>query len=244
MKPPESPGGFTAASGLSTHDFQRLFAYLEAMREHLSFGDLARLEWSYLPVLGYDAKVPALSESLAADPAKFVGIVCTVYRARPTSDEVGAEDQADEGQRDVAMATNAYRLLNAWESPPGLVDGVMNAEALRAWLDGAMELLAERGRTEVGLQHIGQVLGHTPPDADGTWPGVVVRSLLEEVQLDHIETGLYLHIVNGRGVTTRGLEDGGDHEVPPEWWTGGQAAVAAAESDCSNEIGAIIPIDE
>ncbi|WP_280451215.1 helix-turn-helix domain-containing protein [Nocardia cyriacigeorgica] len=33
-------------------------------------------------------------------------------------------------------------------------------------------------------------------------------------------------------------------EVPPEWWTGGQAAVAAAESDCSNEIGAIIPIDE
>ncbi|WP_280179790.1 hypothetical protein [Nocardia cyriacigeorgica] len=202
-----------AASGLSTHDFQRLFAYLEAMREHLSFGDLARLEWSYLPVLGYDAKVPALSESLAADPAKFVGIVCTVYRARPTSDEVGAEDQADEGQRDVAMATNAYRLLNAWESPPGLVDGVMNAEALRAWLDGAMELLAERGRTEVGLQHIGQVLGHTPPDADGTWPGVVVRSLLEEVQLDHIETGLYLHIVNGRGVTTRGLEDGGDQEL-------------------------------
>ncbi len=183
------------------------------MREHLSFGDLARLEWSYLPVLGYDAKVPALSESLAADPAKFVGIVCTVYRARPTSDEVGAEDQADEGQRDVAMATNAYRLLNAWESPPGLVDGVMNAEALRAWLDGAMELLAERGRTEVGLQHIGQVLGHTPPDADGTWPGVVVRSLLEEVQLDHIETGLYLHIVNGRGVTTRGLEDGGDQEL-------------------------------
>ena len=89
----------------------------------------------------------------------------------------------------------------------------MNAETLRAWLDRAIELLAERGRTEVGLQQIGQVLGHTPPDPDGTWPGVVVRDLLEDVQLEHIETGLYLQIVNGRGITSRGLEDGGDQEL-------------------------------
>lgn len=203
-----------AARDLSTYDFQQLFTYLEAMREHLALGDLVRLQWSYLPALGYDGKVPALSESLAVDPAKFVGIVCTVYRVRPRSeDEEVAEDQADEEQRDASMATNAYRLLNAWDSPPGLVDGVMNAEVLRTWIDKAVNLLAERGRTEVGLQHIGQVLGHTPPDADGTWPGIVVQDLLEEVQLDHIETGLYLHIVNSRGVTSRGLEDGGDQEL-------------------------------
>lgn len=203
-----------AARGLSTYDFQQLFAYLEAVREHLEPGDLVRLQWSYLPALGYDAKVPALSESLAADPAKFVEFVCTVYRARPNSeDEEGTEGQIDEEQRDVSMATNAYRLLNAWDTPPGLVDGVMNAEVLRAWIDSAMELLAERDRTEVGLQHIGQVLGHTPPDADGTWPGLVVLDLLEEVQLDHIETGLYLQIINSRGITSRGLEDGGDQEL-------------------------------
>ena len=71
----------------------------------------------------------------------------------------------------------------------------------------------EGGRVEAGLQHIGQVLGHTPPDADGTWPGCVVRDLIEEVQLDHIENGLYLHIVNSRGVSSRGLEDGGQQEL-------------------------------
>lgn len=202
-----------AARDLSTHDFQQLFAYLEAMREHLEPGDLARLQWSYLPALGYDAKVPALSESLASDPTEFVGLVCTVYRARAKSDdEEDSESQADGEQRDTSMASNAYRLLNAWDVPPGLIDGVMNAGALRTWIEKAIELLTKQGRTEVGLQHIGQVLGHTPPDADGTWPGLVVRDLLEEVQLDHIETGLYLHIVNGRGVTTRGLEDGGEQE--------------------------------
>lgn len=205
-----SPG----ARALSTYDFQRLFAYLEAMREHLEPGVLVRLEWSYLPALGYEAKVPALSESLAADPAEFVGIVCTVYRARPKNeDEECAENNADEEQRDSDLAANAYHLLSAWDSPPGLVNGVMDADVLRAWVDRAMELLEERGRTEVGLQQIGQVLAHTPPDADGTWPGVVVRDLLEDLQLEHIETGLYLHIVNGRGVTSRGLEDGGDQEL-------------------------------
>lgn len=202
-----------AARDLSSYDFQRLFAYLEAMREHLEPGCLVRLEWSYLPALGYDVRVPALFESLAADPEKFVEIVSTAYRARPSGDGgEGSEDLADEEQRDASLASNAYRLLNAWDIPPGLVDGVMNAEVLRAWFDRAIELLSERGRTEVGLRQIGQVLGHTPPDADGTWPGDVVRDLIEEVQLENIESGLYLQILNSRGVTSRGLEDGGDQE--------------------------------
>lgn len=208
------PSAAAAARGLASYDFQRLFTYLEAMREDLEPGCLARLQWSYLPALGYDARVPALSESLAADPAKFVEIVCTVYRARPSGeDEKDSEELADEEQRDASLAANAHRLLNAWDTPPGLVDGVMNAELLRAWFDRAVELLAERGRIEVGLQQIGQVLGHSPPDADGTWPGNVVQDLIEEVQLDHIETGLYLFILNSRGVTSRGLEDGGAQEL-------------------------------
>lgn len=202
------------ARGLSTHDFQRLFALLEAKREHLELGDLVRLEWSYLPALGYEAKVPALSESLTADPARFAEIVCAVFRARPISeDDQDGEQEDDEEHRDASLVANAYHLLNAWDSPPGLVDGVMDAQVFRVWLNSAMELLEQQGRTEVGLQQIGQVLGHTPPDADGSWPGVVVRDLLEEMQLEHIETGLYLHIVNSRGLVSRGLEDGGDQEL-------------------------------
>lgn len=72
----------------------------------------------------------------------------------------------------------------------------------------------------MGLQHIGQVLWHTPPDADDTWPGLVVRELLENLKLDHIERGLGLQILNSRGVTSRGLEEGGDQEreLAREYW--------------------------
>lgn len=204
--------GQNANSRLADWDFQQLFACLEENREQLEPGDLARLEWQFLPVLGHGAKVPALSESLAANPETFVGVVCTVYRSRTGPDDDGTEDATTEEPVDPSLATNAYRLLDAWDTPPGLVDGLMDGGALHAWLDRATELLAERGRLEVGLQQIGQVLGHTPPDADGTWPGLVVRDLIEDRQLDHVETGLYLHIVNGRGVTSRGVEDGGDQE--------------------------------
>ena len=40
-----------------------------------------------------------------------------------------------------------------------------------------------------------------------------MRDLLEEVQLDNIETGLFVQIINGRGITSRGLEDGGEQEL-------------------------------
>ena len=200
--------------GLQSHDFQQLFAYLEAMRAHLEPGVLIRLQWAYLPALGYDARIPSLSENLAADPAEFVGMVCLVFRARPASEEEETvEDQTGDEQGDTALATNAYRLLDAWDVPPGLVDGVMNAQVLRSWLERAVELLADRDRTEVGLRQFGQVLGHTPPDPDGLWPGAVVRDLLEDMQLEDIETGLYRHVVNGRGITSRGMEDGGDQEL-------------------------------
>lgn len=195
------------AGDLSQWDFEQLFAYLESARDHLEPGDLARLQWAYLPALGYDAKVPTLSASLAEDPEMFVGTLCAVYRRRPQSEEEPAEEPGDE-----SIAGNAYRLLNAWDEPPGLVDGAMDNALLQAWLTRAIELLTERGRLEVGLQHFGQVLVHTPPDPDGSWPGAVVRDLLEEIRLEHVETGLYLQIVNSRGVTGRGLEDGGAQE--------------------------------
>lgn len=89
----------------------------------------------------------------------------------------------------------------------------MDKQLLQNWLTKAVELLTERGRTEVGLQHFGQVLTHTPPDPDGSWPGAAVRDLIEEIGLEHVETGLYLQILNSRGVTGRGLEDGGAQEV-------------------------------
>lgn len=210
-----------AEERLSDYEIHRIFDYLESMREHLDPRDLIRLQWSYLSALKYEGKVDALSDNLAADPSFFVDIVCLAHPATPTSGEVlSAEAQPEDEQIDRSATVKASELLFAWDSPPGLINGAMDAGSLRSWVVSAIELLEERGRIEVGLQHIGQVLWHTPPDADDTWPGLVVRELLEDLKLDHIERGLGLQILNSRGVTSRGLEEGGDQEreLAREYW--------------------------
>lgn len=88
----------------------------------------------------------------------------------------------------------------------------MDASLLSDWYTTAMEKLAETGRESAGQEALGRVLASTPPDDDGTWPGEVVREFLESQQSSEIEGGLFVELLNRRGVTTRGLEDGGAQE--------------------------------
>jgi hypothetical protein len=195
---------------LQSYDFVSLFEYLSQDAEALTSERLANLQWAYLPVLGHEANVPQLAKQLAADPGFFVEVVCTVYRRHDGEPEPDADNE-QEGRE--AKAHNAYRLLSVWNDPPGLHEGVMDIEALRSWLDEVESLLHERDRVEVGLQQVGKVLFAAPPDEDGTWPGEAVRNMLEERQDEQIELGLYLAILNSRGVVGRALDEGGVKEI-------------------------------
>ncbi|MFG1625449.1 hypothetical protein [Kribbella sp. NPDC049227] len=197
------------SSGLRDHDFNELVTRLEANVAFLGTDRVASLEWAFLGALGHEPVVPTLSRALATDPDFFALMISSVYRAADDADEQRTPEQEQQRAR---MARNAHDLLRAWNEPPGLTDGVMDAESLRSWTDGMVANLETTGRAGHGLRNLGEVLVRTPPDADGVWPGEVVRDFLEERQSDEIESGLYLAIVNGRGVTTRGLEEGGERE--------------------------------
>lgn len=196
---------------LSSHDFETLFGLLEQHREDVGFDRLAHLEWAYLPALGYDASVPTLSESLARDPASFAEIVHAAYGRRADEEAPEGNEVAEDERR--KRASNAFRLLSVWDVPPGLAqDGRMDASLLSDWYTAAMKKLAETGRESAGQDALGRVLASTPPDGDGTWPGEVVREFLEIHQSPEIEGGLIVELLNRRGATTRGLEDGGAQE--------------------------------
>lgn len=47
---------------------------------------------------------------------------------------------------------------------------------------------------------------------DGNWPDVPVRAVIEKMSNVNIEKGLLLAVRNNRGVTVRGLFDGGRQE--------------------------------
>ena len=168
---------------------------------------LAKIEWMYLPLFRYDHR-PAgvLHRALAADPTFFAEIVSIVYRAE-------GEEPGELSESELSRARTARELLDSWRSVPGTQDdGALDGEALRNWVGEARRLLQERGRVGIGDHCIGQVLRYGPGPQGDEWPGEWIREVIEEVGSDELEDGFVTAVYNSRGVTSRGLLDGGQQE--------------------------------
>jgi hypothetical protein len=180
---------------------------VRANRHDLGVERAVRVEWYFLPMLGYDPDAQTLHHTLAEDPRFFVEILSMVFRPRSEHESEPPSEQ------DKAAAENAFRLLSSWSTCPGTDDhGEVTLERLRDWVGTARSLLAERNRVEVGDEQIGQALAAAPADPDGSWPCEPVRDLLEELRNDRIDRGLEIRVFTNRGVTSRSLDAGGQQE--------------------------------
>jgi hypothetical protein len=192
---------------LSQYDVDTLLKIVAANRHELGVERAVKVEWYFLPMLGYDPDAQTLHHTLAEDPRFFVEILSMVYR--PRSDD----EPEPPTEQERAAAENAFRLLHSWSTCPGVDDkGEVTLDGLRHWVSTARALLAERNRVEIGDEQIGQALASAPADPDGSWPCEAVRYLLEELQNDRIDRGLEIRVFNNRGVTSRSLDEGGQKE--------------------------------
>jgi hypothetical protein len=194
-------------SVLQQYDFQRFFTFLQQHKAEVGWERVARLEWLFLPLLGFDAQPPTLHQLMATNPDFLVQVIKAAFRPR-SNDETPASSPEHE-----RMAANAFRLLHTWSTTPGTrEDGVLDGVELRQWIVDARRLLEEADRLSIGEEYIGKVLAASPPDPDGTWPGVEVRNLLEDLQNPQIEEGMVMAILNGRGFTSHSPDEGGRQE--------------------------------
>jgi hypothetical protein len=166
---------------------------------------LALIEWRLLPGLGYGTPAPTLERRLAVDPTFFVQILSMTFKR---SD--GAEDQRPAPE----VARNAYHVLQEWQIVPGSTarGGIVDEARLNQWIDDAMNVLAAADRSDIGALYIGHVFAHAKEDDDGTWPTLPVRNAIERLANDYVQRGFGEQIHNNRGVTSRGLTDGGQQE--------------------------------
>jgi hypothetical protein len=180
---------------------------LDYLEEHeIDPGVIATYEFYFFALLQNHRQPRALYRALATDPAMFAGLVKRVFRGK---DEPRRQSSKDEQ----ALAHHAYWILSHWNLEfPGLNDGKLDASELRAWVRDARDELAESNRADIGDEMVGQVLARCPEGTDGVWPAEPVRELIEEIGSTHLETGIHLGVVNGRGVTSRGVFDGGAQE--------------------------------
>ena len=221
----ENSDAVGASSVMDRWELTQLLKLLGRHRVHLGASRVALLEWQYYPLLQYEPgfAAPNLYRELAHDPDLFVQLVEWAFKpVGPLSDQDSSPDEQRE-----QLALHAWRVLHEWpgnhfvphsaENPdtyssttePG---GVVNEAPLWSWIEHARKRLAEIYRADIGDQQIGAALAATPADSNGDWPGRAVRDLLEHLKSSDIESGIATALYNRRGVTTRGITEGGTQE--------------------------------
>lgn len=172
--------------------------------------ELVRLEVYYLCFLEHsDRSMKYISKLLRNNPEFFVNIICQTYMKYHEPREQRSTDE-----QTAKKAQTAYLILSCWKDYPG-VDKPSFTERdliLYGWCARVIQLLKAEDREKVGLQKTGEVLARVPPsEKDGIWPCDVARKFIEE-GYDELTRGLQIAKHNSRGVTCRGLTEGGNQE--------------------------------
>jgi hypothetical protein len=164
---------------------------------------LIRYELVFFRLLEHLRQPRALFANLGENPALFVDLVKRVYRGK---DEPKRQLDDDETN----LAHHAWWVLSEWTQVPGLRDdGTIDGEHLKNWAREARLALAEADRADIGDEQLGQVLATSPPGADGIWPAEPIREMIEAIGSTSLEAGIHMGLIHHRGVTMRGVYDGG-----------------------------------
>lgn len=186
-----------------------LLDYLAAAETDLDV--MFELEWAYLPLLQYTRQPHAIYRQLALDPDLFADIVCYMFRAK---NDAQPSKKADADEVDESRYSRCWAILHDWRRLPGMQeDGSVDLSVLSAWIQRARSLLIERDRADIGDECLGQLLSGSPAGTDDAWPCEAVRSVIETTKSRHLESGVEVGRFNARGVTSRGMFDGGKQET-------------------------------
>jgi hypothetical protein len=99
------------------------------------------------------------------------------------------------------IATNAYRLLSSWKTPPGFrEDGSYDGNALKEWLEVVKQQCTETGHLEIAMTMLGHVLIYAPTDPDGLWIHRSAAEVLNEKDANDMRDGFRTALYNSRGV--------------------------------------------
>lgn len=169
------------------------------------------LEWRYLNFFKYDQQFSPryLMKKIAEDPAFFTQLVSWRF-IRDDSQEGSIEKLPDyliQQRREIT-----YNLLKRLSILPGQQGDTIDENVLLEWVKQTREYLTEVELLPIGDEIIGQYLSRCPQDKDGIWPHQSVRMIIEEVESEDLERELFYGRRNARGVTCRGIYEGGKQE--------------------------------
>jgi len=186
-----------------------MLTYLEKSGE-IDKSALIQLEFGLFPALryGHESSAALLYHSIMTEPALFAELITIRYkpahgeREEPVTDALGDS------------AGTVWSILHCCARQPGTrADGTIDHDAFRQFIKDARELCRQADRLDVCDSTIGQILAHAPSGEDGLWPFEPAREELEPLDREAMRNGFIVGTThNKRGVTSRGMWDGGAQE--------------------------------
>ena len=171
-----------------------------------------RIQFALLPALGFEREhyTRTLYSAVATQPELLVELLVMFYPPRDTPDDVPVRERPEIGEQ---VASSIYRLLTAMRQQPGQrPDGSIDPDVFAAYVAQARDLATQAGRRRALERHLGALLSRGPADPDGLWPYGAARDLLDEPDAEPLREAFELGVLNGRGVTSRAYNEGGDAE--------------------------------
>ena len=196
-------------------DTYRLSEALDSLdgRTGVSPDEMARLEFMFITALDHSEHgIPNLERQIAESGTLFVEVLAIAFR-RNDDGQDPPEWQIEDPERRATLVSASLRLLDRIERIPGIgPDSQVNAEALLDWMTEVRRLCVEHGRVEIGDEKIGQLLSKAPAEEDGAWPCLPVCEAMERIASRQIEIGFHIGVLNGRGGSSRRIDEGGVQE--------------------------------
>ena len=127
-------------------------------------------------------------------------------------------EREEPSEQEKVLATNAWRLLHEWRTPPGMQpDGSFSQEKLKKWLEHTKKECADSGHLDVALTHIGQVLFYCRPDPNGLWIDRSAAEVLNGKDAEDMRSGFSMEAFNSRGIHWVDPTGKPERELAKQW---------------------------
>jgi hypothetical protein len=200
-------------AGMVGYHVARMFEILDKP-PGLESDELIRLELAYQGILEHSDREPReLFVVVERDPGLFLSLVAMIYSPESETDSQNGAEETQEPERDLRRRA-AIEILGAWNGYPGCAesDPVTRNAVLSSWVSALLQGAKAQDLLDETMKPLAEVLARTAPGADRLWPNEVIRNLLESDGCPRLRHFLSIAVRNQRGVTSRGMLDGGDQE--------------------------------
>lgn len=169
---------------------------------------MTALEWNYLPVLNRrDIRPITLITNIIENPLVYVDMLRISYLPSAKIEEPDIDMPNQQ-----LLIERAHALLESLDRLPGQNGNSIDENKLTEWIEEVRQKSSAAYRAQIADYCIGELLAKAPKGEDGIWPHETVRDVLEYYQNTDIERGVLTAQYNQRGVTSRGIFDGGAQE--------------------------------